>query len=152
MFVGFWRLQFTIGHCKNPGVNEIPKRRSRKILETDSRSFIMNNDWGGRRPGAGRPKGSRNRDTVLVQETLDRLGCSPLEVLAAIALDDQQKLNINESVGVTARLKAASTLAEYLYPRRRAVEATFAQDQSLLEVLNAIAEASNAEEMTEGPT
>jgi hypothetical protein len=89
---------------------------------------------------------------VLVQETLDRLGCSPLEVLAAIALDDQQKLNINESVGVTARLKAASTLAEYLYPRRRAVEATFAQDQSLLEVLNAIAEASNAEEMTEGPT
>jgi hypothetical protein len=97
-------------------------------------------NWGGKRPGAGRPRGSKNQDTVYVQEQLEALDCRPLELLAWIASGDSGRLGSNEQISMQLRLKAASTLAEYLYPRRRAVEATFEQGNSLLEVLKGIAD------------
>jgi hypothetical protein len=40
---------------------------------------------GGRRPGAGRPPGSRNRRTREMTERLDRLGLDPITALARLA-------------------------------------------------------------------
>jgi hypothetical protein len=40
---------------------------------------------GGRRPGAGRPPGSRNRRTRERTERLDRLGLDPITALARLA-------------------------------------------------------------------
>jgi hypothetical protein len=73
---------------------------------------------------------------------LDELGCSPLELMAQIAMNDTNALGMNENVSVALRLKAASELAGFLYPRRRAVEATVESNDSLLAVLQQLAESS----------
>ncbi len=43
---------------------------------------------GGPRPGSGRPKGSPNKLTLTVQETLARLGVNPLEGMSTIACNE----------------------------------------------------------------
>jgi hypothetical protein len=100
------------------------------------------NGWGGKRPGSGRPRGSRNRDTTFVQERLQELQCEPLEVLVAIANGDSNRLGTTETIGASLRLKAATELASFIFPKRRSIEATVEQGNSLLEVLQGIAETS----------
>jgi len=45
----------------------------------------MANGWGGKRPGSGRPAGSRNKRTREMVERLDRLGLDPISALARVA-------------------------------------------------------------------
>jgi hypothetical protein len=40
---------------------------------------------GGKRPGSGRPPGSRNQRTKELQERLDRAGCDPISALIRLA-------------------------------------------------------------------
>lgn len=103
----------------------------------------MANGWGGRRAGAGRPKGSKNKDTVVVEQKLEEMGCSPLELLAQIAMNDSNALGTDENIAISLRLKAASELAGFLYPRRRSVDATVNEGGSLVDILQTISESAD---------
>ena len=90
---------------------------------------------GGARPGAGRPKGSRNKRTEDIEEMLERLGCNPLEVLAMIAINDKDSLGEEKNIPIALRQKAASDLMPYIAPKLRSsqVEVTGPrEDQRLI--------------------
>ena len=69
---------------------------------------------GGHRDGAGRPKGSLGEKTKAVQAKLDQLGCDPIEALANISMDTSNTPEL--------RFQANKELAQYVAPKRRAVE------------------------------
>jgi len=75
---------------------------------------------GGKRAGAGRKKGSLNKRTEkakqAIQDTIDRIGCNPLEAMLEIA--EQAK---NEG-DLSLALSAYKELAQYVAPKRKAVE------------------------------
>lgn len=67
----------------------------------------------GRKTG-GRVKGTPNKATVAVAERLEAIGCDPIEGMARIAMD------IKTPIDLRARLY--SELAQYIAPKRKAVE------------------------------
>jgi len=69
---------------------------------------------GGHRDGAGRPKGSLGEKSKAVQAKLDQLGCDPIEALANISMDTSNTPEL--------RFQANKELAQYVAPKRRAVE------------------------------
>jgi len=67
---------------------------------------------GGRRPGAGRPKGAKNRRTILLEEgnrLASKGGVTPLEHLLSVMRDERKPLR--------DRLEAAKAAAPYCHPR-----------------------------------
>src|SRR5262245_45921495 len=64
----------------------------------------------------GRVKGTPNKRTQDVTERLAELGCDPVEGMAGLAMDP------NSSPDLKGRMYAE--LAQYVYPKRRAVEQT----------------------------
>ena len=71
-------------------------------------------DKGGKRPGAGRPKGSLGEKTKAVQAKLEELGCDPIEALANISMDTSNTPEL--------RFQANKELAQYVSPKRKAIE------------------------------
>ena len=69
---------------------------------------------GGFRSGAGRPKGSLGEKTKAVQAKLDQLGCDPIEALANISMDNSNTPEL--------RFQANKELAQYVAPKRKAIE------------------------------
>ena len=66
-------------------------------------------------PGSGRKKGTPNRfSPVPIYERIRQSGADPIEVMVEIMT--------NPKVATLTRLKAAALLAEYVYPKLRAVE------------------------------
>ena len=70
----------------------------------------------------GRRKGSRNRRTVEVAERLAELDCDPFEGMVRIAMD--------ESAPIEVRARMHAELAQYVAPKRKAVEVTGEPQQS----------------------
>jgi hypothetical protein len=64
----------------------------------------------------GRPKGSPNKRSLEVADKLAALGCDPLEGMARIAMDKTASLEL--------RGKMFAELAQYVAPKRKAVEHT----------------------------
>jgi hypothetical protein len=62
----------------------------------------------------GRKAGTPNKRTLDVIERLDELGCDPIEGMAKIALDPQNPIEL--------RARMFSDLAQYVAPKRRAVD------------------------------
>lgn len=62
----------------------------------------------------GRIKGTPNRKTADIQELLESLDCSPIEGMARIAND--------ENVDISIRFSAYRELAQYVAPKRKAME------------------------------
>jgi hypothetical protein len=72
---------------------------------------------GGSKPGerrGGRQKGTPNKATQSVKELLDSLGCDPIEGMALVETDQSAPLEL--------RCKMFQELAQYVVPKRRAVE------------------------------
>ncbi len=69
---------------------------------------------GGFRSGAGRPKGSLGEKTKAVQAKLEELGCDPIEALANISMDNSNTPEL--------RFQANKELAQYIAPKRKAIE------------------------------
>ena len=67
-----------------------------------------------RQKTGGRKAGTPNKRTLDVIERLDQLGCDPIEGMAKIALDPQNPIEL--------RARMFSDLAQYVAPKRRAVE------------------------------
>ena len=76
----------------------------------------------GRKTG-GRAAGTQNRKTRDVAELLRSLGCEPIEGMVRIAQDERHSPEL--------RGKMYSDLAQYVYPKRRAVEVTGAEAEPL---------------------
>ncbi|MDN3919103.1 hypothetical protein [Roseateles violae] len=72
----------------------------------------------GRKTG-GRVAGTVNRRTADVIERLEQLGCDPIEGMAAIAMD------LDNPPELRARMYAE--LAQYVAPKRRALDVTSAE-------------------------
>jgi len=62
---------------------------------------------GGARPGAGRPKGSKNKRTTALEERIVELGGDPIRTLVSLCGSDDDR----------TRLDAAKSLLPYLLPR-----------------------------------
>jgi hypothetical protein len=62
----------------------------------------------------GRSAGTPNRNTVEVKQTLEALGCDPIEGMARLATDERVEISI--------RFQAYKELAQYIYPKRKAIE------------------------------
>lgn len=86
----------------------------------------------------GRLKGTRNKVNSAAQDIADRIGVNPIEVLCWFTMGDWKKLGYEQSKQVKAitqygelmedvvrpidRLSAAAELAQYLYPKKKAIE------------------------------
>jgi hypothetical protein len=62
----------------------------------------------------GRQKGTPNRLTTTVRETLEEMGCNPIQGMARIAMNPKASLELQ------GRMYAE--LAQYEYPKRKAIE------------------------------
>ena len=65
-------------------------------------------------PGPGRPKGSKSRRQLAVEAKLEQLGCDPITAMATLAMDENTPLDL--------QIKLYCELAQYVVPRRKAVE------------------------------
>src|SRR5262245_27225264 len=71
---------------------------------------------GGSRPGAGRPKGSKNKRTIAKEQAFRSHGPDPLDHLEAVMNDTSADRQL--------RLEAAKALAPYKHPRLSSTEIT----------------------------
>ena len=69
---------------------------------------------GGARPGAGRPKGSRNKRTREQEKAVEETGQTPLEFLTSVYRDEQKPID--------ERMEAAKAAAPYVHPKLSSVE------------------------------
>ncbi len=71
----------------------------------------------------GRQKGTPNKRTLFAQETAERLGVNPFEILLHIANGDKKALKVKTKgpIGLSARRAAAMAACQYLVPKRRAI-------------------------------
>jgi hypothetical protein len=69
----------------------------------------------GRKTG-GRTTGTPNKRTQAVTEKLETLGCDPIKGMARIAMDETVEINI--------RAQMFKELAQYVAPKRKAMEVT----------------------------
>ncbi len=86
-------------------------------MTTNMTTNVVKSSNRGAKPGerrGGRAKGTPNRATKDILERMEALGCDPLEIMARIAID------INEDINL--RFNAAKELAQYIAPKRRSVE------------------------------
>jgi hypothetical protein len=81
---------------------------------------------GGKRPGAGRPKGALNRSTRAILEAAKASGEMPIEYMLRVMRD--------EKVYGLRRDKMALAVAPYLYPRLSIVAESDDQDEETFEV------------------
>ena len=71
----------------------------------------------------GRKRGTPNRRTADIQEKLAAMGCDPIAGMAAIATDEKQDIAL--------RAAMYKELAQYVAPKRKAVEMTGADGGEL---------------------
>lgn len=69
---------------------------------------------GGPRPGAGRPKGSRNKRTQEQEQAVEESGMTPLEYLTSVYRDVTRE--------VSERMEAAKAAAPYVHAKLSSVE------------------------------
>jgi hypothetical protein len=62
----------------------------------------------------GRVRGTANKATDALARKLKKLGCDPIEGLAKIALDPFTEVSL--------KVRCFTELAQYLYPKRKAVD------------------------------
>lgn len=112
-------------------------------LEKDCWKFKMTNaknGHGGKRSGAGRPKGSRMRRSEELAEKLIASGKCPLQALIRLA----EKAEIDGDI--SQAINAWKSTLPYIYPRPKAVE--FAPEE-LVELTRSLSEV-RAFELTKG--
>ena len=98
---------------------------------------------GGYRPGAGRPKGSKNKATIAKEAVAEVLGVDDAKMLAAevhkrghTLLTEMERIATDPTQPVGARIMAARTALPFLLPRRPTVpkdQTGFGQD--MIEIL-----------------
>ena len=72
----------------------------------------------------GRTRGTPNKKTLEIQDRLCSIGCDPIQGMADLAMD------ANNSPELRGRMYAE--LAQYVAPKRKAVEHSHADEQSII--------------------
>ena len=80
---------------------------------------------GGKRPGAGRPPGARNRKTVKMQAAIAQSGMTPLDYMVAVMR--------NEDNDPRTRLEAAHHAAPYVHSKLSTTDLTVNAEDKLSE-------------------
>lgn len=103
---------------------------------------------GGWRPGAGRPKGSLNKQTEQTRKLLKDMGCNPIEAMAKIAMDESNPIEIRaamfrdlagyftpklRSMDLNANVASELTVIRKVFSEEGALEHVNAQDRAVLE-------------------
>ncbi len=70
--------------------------------------------------GSGRKVGTPNKRTKTIEEKLEAMGCDPIEAMARLAMDE------NEPTAL--RFAALKELAQYVAPKRKAVEVSSSRE------------------------
>lgn len=93
----------------------------------------------------GRKKGTPNKVNRTLAEKAAELGCDPFEILCHFAMNNFRALGYSrkDSIDPKLRKSAAADAAEYLYPKRRAIEMT-GQDGSPIQMYMAMTEEERA--------
>lgn len=114
-------------------------------------------------PKIGRPKGALNRDTATLKERAETLGVDPFEILLLFAKGDWKALGYDREERVVSindhgeiydytippqlRQKSAKDAADFLYPKRKAVEVTGSEGENIFktfaQLVAGIAESSD---------
>jgi hypothetical protein len=74
----------------------------------------MANGLGGKRPGAGRPKGSRNKATEEARKKAAEIGVTPLEYMLGVMADTTADAKRRDAM--------AQAAAPYVHPRLATVQ------------------------------
>jgi hypothetical protein len=85
---------------------------------------------GGSKPGerhGGRCKGTPNKRTMAVADKLEALGCDPIERMARIAMDEMAEVSI--------RAQMYKELAQYVAPKRKAIEGRGEVGQNFIDAI-----------------
>ena len=82
----------------------------------------------------GRQAGTSNRKTQALLEKLDSLGCDPIEGLAKIALAPETPPEL--------KVRCLAELAQYVYPKRKAIDLSTDPNSTLTVVVEHIGGAS----------
>lgn len=69
---------------------------------------------GNRANPSGRPKGLKNKKTLQIEAMLEKLGCNPIENMVTMLKD----VNVDNAI----KCKLNCELANYIYPKRKAIE------------------------------
>lgn len=69
---------------------------------------------GGKRSGAGRPKGAKNKRTQEIIDRLEDLDCDPIEGMAMISADPTSSPEL--------KFQCFKELAQYVAPKRKAMD------------------------------
>ena len=83
---------------------------------------------GGRQLGAGRPKGSKNKRTIALEEAMAAGGELPKGFMLRVMRDESQPMPL--------RADMAKAVAPYCHPRLNAVEQTGKDGGPLIIILN----------------
>lgn len=84
---------------------------------------------GGKRPGTGRPAGSKNKRSQEIEDRLEDLGVDPIEGMAMIAADPNSTPEL--------KLQCYKELAQYVAPKRKAIDMTTTHaGEMTIEVVN----------------
>jgi hypothetical protein len=94
---------------------------------------------GGKREGAGRKKGQPNKKTASIQAKLDKLGCDPIEGMARIAKRAMEEGDMPLAGSMYKEL------AQYVAPKRKAVEVSGDQENPLKTITSISLVAPNIE-------
>jgi hypothetical protein len=84
------------------------------------------NNRGGRRPGAGRPAGSKNRRSAEIARTAAEEGITPIEVMLG-AMRDLWAQGTPEAKREAAEI--AKDAAPYIHPRLASIDQTIKEDR-----------------------
>jgi hypothetical protein len=83
----------------------------------------MANGLGGKRPGAGRPKGSRNKATEEARKKAAEIGVTPLEYMLGVMADTTADAKRRDAM--------AQAAAPYVHPKLASVQHTGADGGGL---------------------
>ena len=84
------------------------------------------NDRGGRRPGAGRPVGSKNQRTAEIARAAAEEGITPIEVMLG-AMRDLWAIGTPEAKREAAEI--AKDAAPYIHPRLASIDQAIREDR-----------------------
>ena len=98
------------------------------------------NNRGGRRPGAGRPAGSKNQRSAEIAREAAESGITPIEVMLG-TMRELWALGTPEAKREAAEI--AKDAAPYIHPRLASIDQTIKEDRPFAVLLE---ECSNAEE------
>ncbi|MDG2259648.1 MAG: hypothetical protein P8L68_14270 [Paracoccaceae bacterium] len=102
----------------------------------------MQQKIGGRRPGAGRPKGSKNKTTIareVVAEILDvedaKLLASEVHKRGHTLLAEMERIAFDVTQPIGARIMAAKVALPFMLPKREMSPKTERLDEGMIELL-----------------